>query len=347
MTWGNQGRTHYVYGAGSWSQYYWSTSQNPNATFTDCMANCTTYAYGRVKENGFPAPVTRIAQANYWHTVVNTSNNWKKYNYTVGMMLYPGDILEWNAPHVAVVETEGTSPWISASWYTGDHGVAEYPQGSGQWDTRSVAVMGSTLQDVSDWMNATSSRQNRFYHYNLMTEENSRVDSGNDPLYVLRYEDAPTPPTPTVVTPVITITPSSYNVTMQSSEDYVDFTFDIVINGIPYGESAQGGNTYPDLTRVYNTGWSYSTYSYQGVIYQTARKTQTLRYERESANAYTTTKHMYYNLTFSNGSITSDTPMVINVLATGSTDPDVSILAAFIRKRKRHIQILKRKIATK
>ena len=123
-------------------------------------------------------------------------------------------------------------------------------------------------------------------------------------------------PTPEPEEPEITILPASYNVAMSASEDYVDFPFSITIAGIPDGESASGGNTYPGLYRVYNTGWSYTSYTGgDGNTYLRATKQQTLRYDRESDGAYTTTKHMYYNMTFSNGSIYSDTPMSINVEA--------------------------------
>ena len=120
-------------------------------------------------------------------------------------------------------------------------------------------------------------------------------------------------PEPEPEEPTIYISPASYTKTMGAEEDYVDFPFTITIEGIPVGESASGGNTYPGLSRVANTGWSYSSYVVDGVIYQRATKSQTLRYNRESDGEYSVTKHMYFNMTFSNGSISSDTRMVINV----------------------------------
>ena len=120
-------------------------------------------------------------------------------------------------------------------------------------------------------------------------------------------------PTPEPEEPTIYISPSSYTKTMGAEEDHVDFPFTITIEGIPAGESASGGNTYPGLDRVANTGWSYSSYTVDGVIYRRATKSQTLRYTRESDGEYSVIKHMYFNLTFSNGSINSDTRMMINV----------------------------------
>ena len=91
------------------------------------------------------------------------------------------------------------------------------------------------------------------------------------------------------------------------------------MSGIPDGESASGGNSFPGLGRVYNTGWSYDTYTgSDGNTYQNASKQQTLRYEREKLEPYTVIKHMYFDKTFSNGSISSDT--VINITVEISND---------------------------
>ena len=121
------------------------------------------------------------------------------------------------------------------------------------------------------------------------------------------------PPTPSII-PEILIEPSAYDIIMRSDQDYVDMTFNIVISGIPQGESASSGNTYPGLSRVYNTGWSYTSYTgADGNTYQQATKTQTLRYERERLDPYTVIKHMYFDLDYPNGSIHTDTPMTITV----------------------------------
>ena len=139
----------------------------------------------------------------------------------------------------------------------------------------------------------------------------------------------PTPPTPTA-TLTIQITPSSYTQTMSSSQSYVDFPFSIVISGIPDGETVSGGNTYPGLNRVANTGWTYTDYQLNGVTYRYATKTQTLRYLREYNWGYTTTKYMYFNITKSTGTISSTTPMYITVQAKGGFN-----IASWILKRKK------------
>lgn len=328
MAWGNQGRNHYVYGAGTWSKYYWNISYNPNADFENCMANCTTYAYGRVRENGLPAPVTRIVNANKWHTVVNTSAGWSLIRYIQGMTLQAGDILEWEAIHVAVVETNGTNPWVSASWYTGDDGTAD--------SERSTAVMGDSLASVSNWM--VSHYSNRFYHYVDMRSENNNAGGGAYPKYVFRYSGSGPEPGGDEE-PEVTVSPSSYNVVMTGDQSYVDFTFDVTVTGIPEGYTASGSNTYPGLYRVYNTGWSYTDYTVDGTTYQRATKTQTLRYDREQSGAYTTTKYMYYSFDYPNGSASSTTQMVITAEESGTDDLIIEISAYLNKKKKKNFRV--------
>lgn len=144
----------------------------------------------------------------------------------------------------------------------------------------------------------------------------SRMSGGNGTTgdYIGFLHRSDSSPGPGSDEPEIEIEPSSYTVTMGENADYIDFNFEITMEGIPLGESASGGNTYPGLERIYNTGWSYTTYVGQdGVTYRRATKTQTLRYYREQNGEYSTTKYMYFNKTFSNGSISSTTAMHITV----------------------------------
>ena len=192
MAWVPQSnRNHFIYGSGDFSKYYWNSSYNSNATFNLCLANCTTLCVGRALENGYPKPVTVIRNANLWHTVVNTSEGWTLLNYTSGMVLKAGDIVEWvNNNHVATIEEDGTNPNQSSSWYTGDDGTG----GS----SRSASVIGgNTLQDVSNFM--VNNYPYRFYHYTALSVENQQGGGNRAPDYVLRYdgEEPPTPPTPT------------------------------------------------------------------------------------------------------------------------------------------------------
>ena len=140
----------------------------------------------------------------------------------------------------------------------------------------------------------------------------------------------PTPPTPTE-TLSIDIDPSGYTVTMAGNENYVDFTFDITISGIPANETVSGGNTYPGLTRVYNTGWSYTNYTVDGTTYRYAYKRQTLRYERESIGGGAVVRHMYFNITKSTGTISTDTRMYITI----KPKSILAILASRLKRNKR------------
>lgn len=324
MAWGNEGINHYVYGAGSWSIYYWNASYNPGATFQLCMANCTTYAYGRVRENGLPAPVTQFRNANNWHHYVNTSENWSLLNYTSGMQLKQGDILEWSAVHVAVVESNGTDPWVSGSWYTGDDGTAAS-------DRSYLGMGGSTLQDVSNWMVTNASW--RFYRYERMTSVNSTAGGGAYPVYVIRYTGS-TPPTPTT-TPTVTVSPSSSSGTMTASENYIDFNFTITVTGIPENEDASNAISFSSncYRYAYTTGWIYTTYTSGGVTYRQGVRSLIVRYERLYATAYTDTAYMYYIKTFSNGSVNSSTPMTITVQA--SADDDLLLIANLVLNKKK------------
>lgn len=317
MAWTPQNSlSHFVYGAGTWSRYYWDPSYNPGATFNLCLPNCTTLAYGRPLENGYPAPVTEFRNAQNWHLYVNTGEDWYLMTYTSGMALIPGDIVEWSngENHVAVVETTGTDPYISGSWYT---------------SRSSSLVGGNTMQDVSDYFSVNY--PTRFYHYKRLSWENANGGHGHEPDYVIRYGGSPTPPPTPTETLDIQISPSSYSKTMNANEDYLDFTFGITITGIPAGDTVSGGNTYPGLTRVSNTGWSYSDYVVNGITYRSATKTQTLRYQREYSYAYTTVKYMYFNITKSTGTINTSTPMYIDVKAKKKT----GLIAILCRRRKR------------
>lgn len=331
MSWSPRTTRNGIEYNGSDSYYYWS-SANPGATYSNCLANCTTLAYGRVLEEGCRAPVSSFIDAGNWHTVV--TNGWVAYSYSSYVSnIKPGDIIEWPG-HVAVVErVSGSTIYCSSSLYTGDHGRAYWPPGSSTYDTRSASVMGSTLQDVSDWMIANYAW--RFYEY-VDSNTITNVRLGVQPTYILVNPDSGPGPGPTPTEDLeITISPSSYSVTMRASDDHVDFTYNITITGIPEDETVSGGNTYPGLYRIYNTGWSYSDYVVSGVTYRRASKTQTLRYDREQNPAYTTTKHMYFNLSFETGTIDTDTPMYINVEAAGGGGGGGVLYYLIKRRRKR------------
>lgn len=167
-------------------QYYWNPSNNPGASYENCLANCTTMTYGRILEAGDPAPISGWHSASAWRYYL--INGWTCEAYSPHTVRQ-GDILCWESGnHVAVMEYPDPQQGIiycSHSYYTGDHGVA-YWQGS--YDTRSASVMGSTMQSVSNWMIANY--PNRFYSYG------SIYDAGlGTPEWVLRNPNS----VPTVV----------------------------------------------------------------------------------------------------------------------------------------------------
>ena len=191
--------------------------------------------------------------------------------------------------------------------------------------------MGDSLEDVSDWMIQNYSW--RFFEYQTVAYI-STYRIGSTPTYVLVNPDSggsepPTPPQEDTLQ--ITITPAYASGTMQSSQTYIDFTFQIGITGIPAGETVSGGNTFPGMYRVANTGWSYTDYTDNGITYRMATKRQTLRYEREHPYYYTITKHMYFNITKSTGTISTDTPMYITVMKRFS----LGAICGFLKNRRK------------
>ena len=259
--------------------------------------NCTGYAYGRSNE---------IAQRSLYNEFYITQspgnasqwiyNSWPQYTHTSGTIdLHLGDILVWGGGtfgHVEIVEAiSGTNVTCSGSVWGQTYGSSR------EFYTRTI-----TYPSWGSYMGVWYDNDGNYHDYS-----NTFIGYIHNPY-------AGSGPTPTV-TPSITITPSSVSLTMASDETTADATFNIVIDGIPDGESASGGNTYPGLTRTYNTGWSYTSYTgSDGNTYQRAIKTQTLEYEREYSYEYNITKYMYFSKTFSNGSISSTTPINIHVL---------------------------------
>lgn len=336
MAWTSRTTNSGLEPGGTANSYYWKISNNPYASYSNCLANCTTLAYGRVIENGQNPPTSfDTYNAGNWHS--HLINGWTSQPYsTYHSSIKPGDIIEW-AGHVAVVEyvaIDGTA-YCSSSLYTGDHGRAEWPVGSGNWDTRTPSIMGSTFTEMWNWF-YNNNYGWRVYEYVTETVI-SEKRMGKQPTYILVNPESPgpgptppTPPTPTVNL-TIDIDPSGYTVTMNGNEDYVDFTYNITVSGIPANETISGGNTYPGLTRVYNTGWTYTDYTVSGTTYRYAYKRQTLRYERESIGGYTTVKHMYFNISKSTGTISSDTRMYITV----KPKTFLAILASRLKRNKR------------
>lgn len=306
---------------------YWQYFYSGDYTYRTQGAhtgNCTWYAMGRSAE---------IAGRNLYSEFAGSyeAQNWENIwignpAQTSGSISWqPGDILIWansamTFGHVEVIEiVNGNYLTISYSAYSGTD-----PQED------NGTFFNTRRRSKPTWGDPAS----------LTSESDSRFIRNSGATYFLTnefligvihnpyYEPGPSPSENLE----ISISPSSYTVTMASTQDYVDFTFNITITGIPAGATVSGGNTYPGLSRVYNTGWSYTNYTVGGTTYQRATKTQTLRYNREHSYAYTTTKHMYFNLSFSTGTVSTDTPMYITVASSGGGD---DALYYWIKKRKR------------
>lgn len=273
------------YGYGGPRYKYGYTYDNCPAPENTYNGNCTWWCWGRLNQT-MGTSLPNMGDGKDWYDNYSGDKDRNANN------IQPGDIIvltDNDAGHVMFVEkVDGNTITISQSAYS----------------TRSVWSGMACLV-------TTFSKSDIYQGNSINMYKDLDTAYYQEVIGVIHTGEAG--PTPEPVEPEISIVPSSYSVTMSAEEDYVDFPYDITISGIPTGESVSGGNTYPGLSRVANTGWSYSSYVVDGVIYRRATKSQTLRYERESNGEYVTTKHMYFNLTFSNGSINTDTPMTITV----------------------------------
>jgi len=291
--------------------YNYNDEDNPSK---DYNGNCTWWCCGRLIET-IGTSLPNLGNGKNW-----AANYEDLYQGTVDSNaddIQPGDIIcltDDHYGHVMFVEkVDGDTITISQS----------------AWSTRSVwngmACLVTTF-DRSDLYAGNSINMYKGLDQTAAWEE---------VVGILRTgEEGPTPPEPPTPTETLSIeiVPSGYTVTMSGSENYVDFTFDITVSGIPANETVSGGNSYPGLTRIYNTGWTYVDYQVDGVTYRYGYKRQILRYERESMGGYTTTRHMYFNISKSTGSVSTDTVMNITV------DPSavlVAILATRMEKDKR------------
>lgn len=315
-------------GTPTYWQYFYSGDYSYSTTGAH-TGNCTWYAMGRSAEIAGRNLYSEFAgsyEAQNWANIWN--NNPADTSGSIDWQL--GDILIWantaqTFGHVEVVEEiNGNILTISYSAYSGSSPQSTYGTFFGT-RTRSKPTFGDPASLTSEPGSRFTRNSGATYY---MTNE-YLIGVIHNP-----YAD-PTPgPTPSEDLD-IGISPTSYSVTMTGSQDYVDFTFSIVITGIPDGQTVSGGNTYPGLSRVYNSGWSYTDYTVSGTTYRRAVKTQTLRYYREQDTAYTTTKHMYFNMSFSTGSISTDTPMYINVQRKAGENDDIIYYLAKRRKRGR------------
>lgn len=276
--WGGYGGPRYKEG------YTYDNCPYPENTIN---GNCTWWCCGRLQDT-MGTTLSNMGDAYEWYNNYNGNKSRNANN------INPGDIIVFRGGdgHVMFVEkVSGNTIYISHSAYSTKTFWIGYACRVATFQ-KSEIVEGNSV-------NIYSGRDTGAF-YNTVEG--------------VIHTGAPGPgPEPGTETPTITITPSSYSKTITTGETYADFQFSIRIEGIPSGYTVRGGNTYPGLDRVYNTGWSYTDYTVDGVTYRRATKTQTLRYYRESDSAYVTRKYMYFNLSFPNGSINSTTLMTITV----------------------------------
>lgn len=136
----------------------------------------------------------------------------------------------------------------------------------------------------------------------------SRMSGNNgvtgDYIGFLHRSDAGPGPTPEPETPRGSFSPSSASSSIDENSDSVTRSFDITILGMPVSAYCTGSFSLDGCTMVSQTGWSYSFYTGQdGNTYGKAEKTITVRYNRESNDAYSTTKTIRYTDSFTTGSV--------------------------------------------
>ena len=159
---------------------YWYYPTNPGAyydsglgTYDLALPNCTTYAYGRVLEQGSPAPISGWHSAQAWHNAL--ANGWTYVGYSFANVEV-GDILEWSSGrnHVAVVEKiENGIIYVSESIYRDDNG--------GSTGYRSPGVWGSTKAEVNAY--GLANYPNDYFHYGRMSYAYGYYV---DPTYILK-----------------------------------------------------------------------------------------------------------------------------------------------------------------
>ena len=151
---------------GKYHPFFWG-DLNPCADIPNGLANCTTFTYGDCLRDGW-APVTRIRNANNWHTVANG----EVLPFDIALV-EEGDVLEWvEGCHVAKVDkiANGTI-YLNCSWYTDAYG-----------GSHSTYRPFTSLQQMSDFM--ITNYPTRFYHYWTLEKENEGV--GDAPDYIIK-----------------------------------------------------------------------------------------------------------------------------------------------------------------
>lgn len=264
----------------AWNRFYWMD-------ISPYGGNCTGYAYGRSNEIAGRSLYNEFyitgPDGNAKNWIYNT---WPDYTHTSGSIdLQLGDILVWGCGtfgHVEVVEA------INGNQITTSYSVWGETYGTSQkFATRTISKpsWGSDLGYWVDNNGTTHYYSNCFIGY----IHNKYADVG---------------PTPEPETPRGSFSPSSASSSIDENSDSVTRSFDITILGMPVSAYCTGSFSLDGCTMVSQTGWSYSFYiGEDGNTYGKAEKTITVRYDRESNDAYSTTKTIRYTDSFTTGSV--------------------------------------------
>ena len=158
--------------------FYWDINYNPYASVQYCMANCTTYAYGRALEIGGPAPLQSGAfpSAYRWHAYLAngwTAIPWNAANVSPGDILQYGDIYAGNTSqnHVAFVEDVNSNGIVTSN---------------SNYTSRNTSL---GLQGICDYFQSTAYLRNRFFI-------NASEMYAGTPTWILKNPDSPVPPVP-------------------------------------------------------------------------------------------------------------------------------------------------------
>ena len=159
---------------GKFSDWFWNTQYNPNATIGNGLANCTTMAVGFTYINNLPYPVSSIPNASSFHTRLINGWTYTKFDRSKAKV---GDIIEWTSNcHVCTIaDIKDGVIYVHSSWYTGEHGRSVW---NGHFDTRYSI---NSLQELSDFM--CNNYPYRTYHYTDLDTECNEV--GGEPQYLL------------------------------------------------------------------------------------------------------------------------------------------------------------------
>ena len=151
---------------GKYHPFFWG-DLNPCADIPTGLANCTTFTYGDCLTDGWQ-PVTRIRNANNWHTVANG----KVIPFDINQV-EKGDVLEWvEGCHVAKVDDiKNGVIYLNCSWYTDANGTS-----------KTTYRPFTSLKQMSDFF--ATNYPTRFYHYWTLDEENEGV--GDTPDYIIK-----------------------------------------------------------------------------------------------------------------------------------------------------------------